>query len=286
MQNILLTGSTGFLGKSLLPVLERDYRVFSPSHTDLDITDQQNVEEFIEAVSPDIIIHLAAIASPSNPAEHDQFLNVNVGGTYNLLKYATAGCRFIFASSIVVGGTQSYDGVKRGESWRHNPTNLYALAKANAENCVTTFTNLGKVNGISLRFCAICGNYKKLTHGAIKDLVHKAKASGDTIEIWGKKPGSHKPYLWIDDAINAITAAIEHEKVSGPINITNKDEIWTNELVDIILEYYGAQKEKVWSGKNTEGDNKRLHYKNVAALKNLSWAPQFNSREVIKKCLS
>lgn len=278
-KKLLLTGGRSFLSSHLIPSLV-DYDIHAPTSKQMSIDDEESVKKWIDHINPDIVVHLAAISSPSAAVSEDQFLATNVGGTHNLVKHAPSKCRFIFASSIVVCGDSDED---HTETWRQNPQSLYALSKVNAENIVTTATNLGRIKGISLRFSAIIG--AGLTHGAINDFLKKTKLPDLTFKIWGQPPGSIKAYLYSDDAVAAIKLAIEKTDATGAFNIVPNDCLSINQIVDIFFSEFHLEKIKEWTGENNVGDNKVLYYSNDKAYEQLGWKPLYTSKEAILKTI-
>ena len=62
---VLITGSTGQLGIELLSQLEKiekkEYlKIINPSKHELDLKDSKNCEKYVEEISPDVLINLAA----------------------------------------------------------------------------------------------------------------------------------------------------------------------------------------------------------------------------------
>lgn len=58
--NILITGGSGFIGKSIAAYLLKDnYNVYNPSHYELDILDYLKLDKFIEQNQIQLIIHTA-----------------------------------------------------------------------------------------------------------------------------------------------------------------------------------------------------------------------------------
>jgi len=60
MKRILLTGATGFIGRSILPLLKDKYDITAPNRSELDIVSQQSVDAFLNDNHFDILLHLAA----------------------------------------------------------------------------------------------------------------------------------------------------------------------------------------------------------------------------------
>lgn len=110
MLKILLTGSSGLLGKHLKIEADR------PTHAELDITQNFEVKEY------DLIIHAAAFTDVEGAeTNRKKCFDINVNGTMNLLEaYPTTP--FVYISS----------------EYAKNPANFYSLTKHLAEKLVET----------------------------------------------------------------------------------------------------------------------------------------------------
>lgn len=171
---ILMTGSTGFTGKCLLPMLEDSgYEIW---HLVRNKKGFKN--EFVcDFISPlpkclppcDIVIHLAAHVNFGQNLEITQY-NVNTVSTIKLAAYAKAhNAYFVFASMVGVHGSQ-YTVI----DWDTpvNPESHYALSKYLAEEVVKTYLD----NYTILRICGIYGLDGPEHLGlniAISNAVHK-----------------------------------------------------------------------------------------------------------------
>ena len=58
-KDIFLTGGGGFVGKNILEQLTDKYDVFAPTHSEMDLTDFESVEEYIKSHDFDAVIHAA-----------------------------------------------------------------------------------------------------------------------------------------------------------------------------------------------------------------------------------
>jgi dTDP-4-dehydrorhamnose reductase len=134
MQKILVTGASGFVGSRFVERWRYDFSLLTPSHAELDITDQESVERFFIDNAPQVVVHLAALSNTwyceQNP---DESYKVNVQGVCNLAQAAMRyGAKFIFFSSDQVYNGNSECG-PLSESVDVMPENVYGRHKLEAE---------------------------------------------------------------------------------------------------------------------------------------------------------
>ena len=107
---IMVTGANGMLGKDLCPILENIGAFVIPTDIDnLDITDQNATDDFIQSIHPDIIVHCAAYTNVDK-AENDSenAYQINCDGTRNVAMAANkAGALMVYISTDYV-----FDGTK------------------------------------------------------------------------------------------------------------------------------------------------------------------------------
>lgn len=142
---ILMTGSSGFIGQHLAPLLERNNDVV---HLGSDLRDYLAVQQEVLACQPDVIVHLAARTEVEQSFyEQITFSEINYVGTVNLIEAAAkVKClkNFVFASTMEVYGWQPIsDDVKKygkpknyiafDENTQPNPNAPYAVAKYGCE---------------------------------------------------------------------------------------------------------------------------------------------------------
>lgn len=141
---ILLTGSSGFIGTSLTPLLDTEYELH---HLKSDLLDFTGVQQEVEATQPDIIVHLAARTEVEQSFyEQITFSQVNYVGTVNLIESASklkTLKNFVFASTMEVYGwqpisdlvqhNQPFTPVAFDEHTTPNPNAPYAVAKYGCE---------------------------------------------------------------------------------------------------------------------------------------------------------
>ncbi|MBP1915460.1 dTDP-4-dehydrorhamnose reductase [Lederbergia galactosidilyticus] len=134
---ILVTGFTGQLGYDVVNEGKRaSFDMYGVGSKDLDITVQNEVNNYIEDLNPDAIIHCAAYTSVDK-AENEREIcwNVNVEGTKNLAEAAKrVGAKFLYVSTDYVFDGEGETSFK--ETDQTNPINYYGLTKYEGEKIV------------------------------------------------------------------------------------------------------------------------------------------------------
>jgi dTDP-4-dehydrorhamnose reductase len=136
---ILLTGGNGVLGQA---IQKRIPNCIAPSKNELDITNKQNVLDFVKLHQIDTIIHAAALTSIRNCEENNELAwKTNVIGTQNLIDSISKNntdTYFMYISTACVfkGDEEMYS-----EKSIPNPTNFYALTKLIGETSVQSLQN-------------------------------------------------------------------------------------------------------------------------------------------------
>jgi dTDP-4-dehydrorhamnose reductase len=132
---ILITGGHGQLGRALEAALTDD-EVTALAHSELDITDREQVSAVLSRYDPEVVIHAAAwtdtAGSERDPA---RALHVNGEGT----GIVAEACRRIGATMLYISTNEVFDGEKSqpyAEADSPNPINSYGRSKLEGERRV------------------------------------------------------------------------------------------------------------------------------------------------------
>ena len=138
---LLFTGGTGFLGKNVRPILEKQYEVTTCGITPEDLV-KANLAEGVPALPEryDIVLHACGKAHvvPKTEAEKQAFYDVNYQGTKNLcaaLEKVGVPKAIVFISTVAVYGCEYGELIT--EDHPLEGTSPYAESKIMAEKYLT-----------------------------------------------------------------------------------------------------------------------------------------------------
>lgn len=245
MEKVLLTGSTGFIGSSLIQYLE-SFLSLSPDKVEvLSSTQHPKLKTIlydsdsyiipkIEGISD--IIHLGAfIPKKSIDANNIAECTSNILFTLNLLNNLSDEIRkFIFVSTIDV--YESTDKIIDEDSIV-NPSSLYGWSKLYCEKIVNEWCNQHNVSCIILRLGHIYGSgedaYKKLIPETIKKIME------NTPPVIYSKGIEKRSFLHVDDCVRCIWKAINIETDESIVNIVSGDSKTVTEIVTMLIDISG-----------------------------------------------
>ena len=201
MDKILVTGSSGFIGKKIVKRLDK-LKVITDSNISERI-DLQNKEQVMKLDSADMVIHLGG-KTPQNELKWSEYFDNNVIGTLNILEYCIQKKvkKMIYVSSYVYGNPK-YCPID--ENHPINPHNAYTESKYLGERLCEFYCNRSDLNLIILRPFNIFG--ESMREGfLITNLINSVK-TGEKLTIVNKN--SKRDFLHVDDFVDLIVKLID-----------------------------------------------------------------------------
>jgi dTDP-4-dehydrorhamnose reductase len=144
---IVITGGSGRFGL-LLKNIYKSKKLFYPNKKQLDILKIKSIENYLKAIKPKILIHLAGLSRPMiiHNTNINKSIDLNIIGTANIVKI----CSKFKVKVIYFSTNYVYPGKKGNykESSPLLPINNYAWSKLGGEAAVQLYKN-----SLILRVC-------------------------------------------------------------------------------------------------------------------------------------
>ncbi len=155
----------------------------------------------------DVVLHLAAITDAASSFKNKEHVeNVNYNATVKVAEACQdVKCPMIHISTSSVYGTQQDVVDEDCTPEELQPQSPYAETKLKEEQFLQTAGVSGKLNFIICRFGTICGISPGIRfHTAVNKFCWQA-VMGQPLTIWRTALNQKRPYLVLDDAVEAIT---------------------------------------------------------------------------------
>ncbi|MFZ5806611.1 MAG: NAD-dependent epimerase/dehydratase family protein [Verrucomicrobiota bacterium] len=168
----------------------------------------------------DLVVHLAALINAADSIlKADEYLDVNIKGTFNVLQVAKQ-CevkKVIFASSAAVYGDHSAN--PKNESMLPQPISPYAISKLTGENLCALYHQHFHLETVALRFFNIYGLGQRLNSSYAPVIPHFVESAlqGRPLTIYGDGLQT-RDFICIDDVMDAIDLVVP-SRVDGVFNV-------------------------------------------------------------------
>ncbi|NKC17463.1 NAD-dependent epimerase/dehydratase family protein [Pseudoalteromonas sp. S4498] len=241
MNNVLITGATGFIGKNLTKIINDSYSlkllsrsgIQGENHYNADIAEDTDYLNLLNNV--EVVVHCAArvhIMDDLVKEPLSEFRAVNTAGTLNLAKQsAQVGVkRFIFVSTIKVNGESTTGKSAFTSLDTPKPEDFYGVSKSEAE---LLLMELGKQTGMEIviiRPPLVYGEGVKANFASLMKLVSKG------LPLPFRLINNNKRSLVsVYNLVDLIKVCIEHPKAANQIFLVSDDnDISTAEMVSLM----------------------------------------------------
>lgn len=233
MIKVLLTGASGFIGKTLSSYLEKlGYQVLKFTRELGDIANKTSWESIEKT---EFVIHLASRNFvPDSWKESSEFLESNVVGTSRALEYAKIhNAKTIYVSAYLYGTPTD---LPINENHPISPNNPYALSKFLAEEVCKFHANFLEQSITILRLFNVYGPGQR-TEFLIPTLVSQC-LNGNVISVLDLKP--KRDYVFIEDVLDAIQKGMNKAGGLQIYNIGSGLSYSVKEIIDIIQKICGS----------------------------------------------
>lgn len=296
MDHVLITGGTGFVGKSLLEaaremlgtgrlgkvtVLSRKPEEFLRRYSEyrgqgwlnVQYGDVLKYETLPTKTGFSHILHAASEATGITGMSNIDIYQQIVDGTKNMLTFAVKqeGARFLLTSSGAVygkvenGAKDGYDENTLGGLDICDVKSAYGLGKRNAEFLCTLYREEYGLNTVVARCFAFVGPYLPLTaHYAIGNFIHDA-LYGENIRVFSDGLAV-RSYLDQSDMAEWLWVLLEDGRCGETYNVGSEYEIRIKDLALLVRDILSPGKEVIVEG-CINGGGERSRY--VPAVKKI-----------------
>lgn len=255
--NILVTGGAGFIGSAVIEKLQslghsiyvidnlsfgnRKFLTIPDTHFhNVDILNSVAIDSLIQTISPDWLIHLAAIHfipyCNQNPAEASR---TNIQGTINILSAARKLKKLekvFFASTAAV-----YPIVDQAipESHSPEPTDIYGISKLAGEHLMNEFYLQTSIPTIIGRFFNAFGPNETNAH-VIPEIQRQVNSGARTIQLGNLDP--KRDFVHTSDMAIAISKLLDKFNTGiDTFNIGRGIEYSVKEVVQAFEQVLGEE---------------------------------------------
>lgn len=231
-RKILVLGSSGFIGKNLIPLLKEKYVALMPSHREIDVLN--DTAKLAMYVSENQITDIINLAIPKvyncNKAISDSLL---------MLKNIVDVCEEYDLHLIHISSWEIYSGyisnyLLANENLEGNPKGIYGDIKFLSDILLKVHTRNQRLKLTIVRSSPIYGvggDRPKL----IYNFIEKAKANKTIFVHQYLNDLPRLDYIYISDFCNAFLKIIE-SKLTGEFNVGTGNIVSTTQIAEILIE--------------------------------------------------
>lgn len=230
---ILITGGSGFIGRNLSEGLSEKYEVLAPTHSQLELLNDEAIQNFLKKSQVDIIIHAAVCPGHRNAKTPANQLFNNCRMFFNLARNSNLFQKMIILSSGLVYDQRYYQPKMREEYFNeHVPIDEGGFSKYIIAKYIE---NSDKI--IELRIFGIFGKYEDYSIRFISNMICKTLFDLPLTMKQNRK----FDYIYINDLIPIVDYFINNRAKFRAYNVTPDKSVELSTL---------AEKVKRISGKN------------------------------------
>ncbi|WP_405290994.1 GDP-L-fucose synthase family protein [Methanobrevibacter sp.] len=291
-KKIYVAGHNGMVGSAIIRALKRKgyTNLIFKSHSELDLTRQNEVESFLKEEKPDAIFLAAAKvgginANMNNPVD---FLMENIIIQHNIIKSSFENDinNLVFLGSSCIYPTKSKQPLKEEYllTGPLEPTNEgYALAKIVGLKACEYYNKQYGTNYISVmppNLYGINDNFDLKSAHVVASLIrkmHEAKINNSSqVEIWGTGK-QYRELMFVDDMADATIFAFENYTGDSFINIGVGIDYTIKELAETIQNVVGFEGELYFDTSKPDGMFRKVL--DVSKFEDLGWKPKYSLKE-------
>lgn len=292
---IFVAGHRGMVGSAIVRALNKQgyTNIITRTHSEMDLTNQAEVEKFFKEEKPDYVFLAAAkvggiIANSEAPAD---FMYDNLTLEMNVIHSAYInGCKkLLFLGSSCIYPRMAPQPMSEKvllTSELEKTNEAYALAKISGLKYCEYLNRQYGADYISVMPTNLYGpndNYHPTHSHVLPALIrrfHEAKESGaESVTCWGDGTPLRE-FLYVDDLADACVYLMNNYSGDETVNIGSGKELTIKELTEMVADIIGYKGEILWDTAKPNGTPRKLL--DISKLKSLGWTYKVELPEGIK----
>jgi GDP-L-fucose synthase len=294
-KRIWVCGHNGMVGRAVVNALKAyDCDVLTVARQDLDLTRQQDVEDWVAMAKPDAVIICAAkvggiLANDSFPAD---FLYDNLSIEKNVIHaaYLQKVSKLLLLGSSCIYPKHAKQPINEAAllSSELEPTNQwYAIAKIAGIKLCQAYRKQHGCDFISAMPTNLYGphdNFDLKTSHVIPALIRKAHeaklAKASAMTIWGSGK-AFREFMHVDDCASGILFLLEHYSDSLHVNLGTGKDITIHDLALEIREAVGFRGNIICDHSKPDGTFRKCL--DVSLINNLGWKSKITFKDGLRE---
>jgi UDP-glucose 4-epimerase len=250
---ILITGSSGFIGKYLTKYLSARYEIIAPSSKDLDLTDTKSVANFFKDQRFDAVIHSAVRGRNNVTEQSDEVYNDIVSMFENLFEHSQHYDKLIqFGSGAEFGLDKTIEDALEDDILKCYPRESYGLGKNIVARAIRAIPNF-----FTLRVFA-CFDPSETDNR----LIAKFKKIVESGKVFEVDQDRYVDFVSLQDIATVVDAVLNNQITDNDINVVYQQKCLISEILKKYCEVNGVDKDQIIitgvSDKNYTGNGDRL----------------------------
>lgn len=293
---IYVAGHNGLVGSALVRELQKKgyHNLITKTHSELDLTNQDQVEDFFQKEKPEYVFLAAAKVGGilANDIYSADFIRENLMIQTNVIDsaYKSGVKKLLFLGSACVYPKVTPQPIKEeylftGELEVTNKA--YALAKIAGIVMCQSYNKQYGTNFISVMPTNLYGegdNFDLQNSHVIPAMIRKfddaKKNDLKEVTLWGTGSPTRE-FLYVDDLASACVYLMNNYSSSEIINIGLGEDLSILELANVVKKVVGYEGDIKWDSTKPDGTPRRLL--DVSKIKALGWTSNIGLEEGLKK---
>lgn len=233
---ILIIGANGFIGKHLCEYFTKNstYTLLTPSSKELNISQEDSVDAYMETHKPDVIINCANRGG-GRDSGNENIVHENLRMFFNIVKHSDKVSKIIhFGSGAEYSKHKPIVDVKEEDADLAMPLDEYGFYKSVCSKFIEKSDN-----NLNLRIFGCYGEYenyefKFISNAIVKNLLHLPITINKNVFF---------DYIYVNDLVKIVDHFLHHECKHKVYNLTTGKKIDLITLAHLINETSDFQSE-------------------------------------------